>query len=106
MPKKRNARPAQPKRGKGRGYVGSGPYGGGQRLFLSGSMKEARAGTKMRKRMEKAGKRQRGIDRKTYGGLIGNPIQLLFSTKAAALKYAREHGAKKFSIRKLKSGAR
>lgn len=33
-----------------------------------------------------------------------NPKQLLFRTKAAALKYAREHGAKKFSVRKLKRG--
>ena len=30
--------------------------------------------------------------------------QLLFSTRAAAVKYAREHGAKKFSVRKLKRG--
>ncbi len=29
---------------------------------------------------------------------------LLFRTRAAALKYAREHGAKKFSIKKLKRG--
>jgi hypothetical protein len=33
-----------------------------------------------------------------------NPRQLLFRTKASALKYAREHGAKKFSIIKLKAG--
>ena len=32
-----------------------------------------------------------------------NP-QLLFHTRAAALKYAREHGAKNFSVRKLKRG--
>jgi hypothetical protein len=31
-----------------------------------------------------------------------NPKQLLFRTKVAAVKYAREHGAKKFSVRKLK----
>ena len=30
--------------------------------------------------------------------------QLLFSSKAAAVKYAREHGAKKYSVRKLKRG--
>ena len=30
--------------------------------------------------------------------------QLLFRTRAAAVKYAREHGAKKFSVRKLKRG--
>lgn len=30
--------------------------------------------------------------------------QLLFRTRAAALKYARANGAKKFSIRKLKRG--
>lgn len=29
---------------------------------------------------------------------------LLFRTKASALKYAREHGAKRFSIRKVKAG--
>jgi hypothetical protein len=29
---------------------------------------------------------------------------LLFRTRAAALKYAREYGAKKFSIKKLKRG--
>ena len=29
---------------------------------------------------------------------------LLFRTRAAAAKYAREHGAKKFSIKKLKRG--
>jgi hypothetical protein len=29
---------------------------------------------------------------------------LLFRTRAAAQKYAREHGAKKFSIKKLKRG--
>jgi hypothetical protein len=34
----------------------------------------------------------------------GNPRQLLFRTRAAALKYAREHGAKRFSIKKLKRG--
>jgi hypothetical protein len=33
-----------------------------------------------------------------------NPVQLLFRTKASALKYAREHGAKRFSIRKVKAG--
>ena len=33
-----------------------------------------------------------------------NPVQLLFRTKASALKYAREHGAKRFSIRKMKAG--
>ena len=33
-----------------------------------------------------------------------NANQLLFSTRAAALKYAREHGAKNFSVRKLKRG--
>jgi hypothetical protein len=32
-----------------------------------------------------------------------NPT-LLFRTRAAALKYAREHGAKRFSIKKLKRG--
>jgi hypothetical protein len=31
-----------------------------------------------------------------------NPRQLLFRTKKAAVKYARAHGAKKFSVRKLK----
>lgn len=33
-----------------------------------------------------------------------NPRSLVFRTKAAALKYARSHGVKKFSIRKLKRG--
>ncbi len=33
-----------------------------------------------------------------------NPGNLLFRTRAAALKYAREHGAKRFSIRKVKAG--
>ncbi len=33
-----------------------------------------------------------------------NPRRLLFKTRAAALKYAREHGAKQFSIKKLKRG--
>lgn len=33
-----------------------------------------------------------------------NPRSLLFKTRAAALKYARDHGAKRFSIRKLKRG--
>ncbi len=33
-----------------------------------------------------------------------NPKQMLFKTKAAAVKYARNHGAKKFSVRKLKRG--
>ncbi len=38
--------------------------------------------------------------------LVGrNPAgALLFRTRAAALKYAREHGAKRFSIKKLKRG--
>jgi hypothetical protein len=31
-----------------------------------------------------------------------NPRQLLFRTHAAAVKYAREHGARKFSVRKLR----
>jgi hypothetical protein len=31
-----------------------------------------------------------------------NPKQLLFRTKAAAVAYAKAHGAKKFSVRKLK----
>ena len=31
-----------------------------------------------------------------------NPKQLLFKSKAAAIKYAREHGAKRFSVRKLR----
>ena len=34
-----------------------------------------------------------------------NPTgQLLFRTRNAAVKYAREHGAKKYSVRKLKRG--
>lgn len=33
-----------------------------------------------------------------------NPAGLLFKTRSAALKYAREHGAKRFSIKKLKRG--
>jgi hypothetical protein len=33
-----------------------------------------------------------------------NPRPLLFRTRASALKYAREHGAKRFSIRKVKAG--
>jgi hypothetical protein len=33
-----------------------------------------------------------------------NPKQLLFRTKNAARAYAKAHGAKKFSIRKLKKG--
>jgi hypothetical protein len=33
-----------------------------------------------------------------------NPAALLFRTRKAALKYAREHGAKRFSIKKLKRG--
>ena len=37
-----------------------------------------------------------------FGGK--NPVQLLFRSRAAATKYAREHGAKRFSIRKVKAG--
>ena len=33
-----------------------------------------------------------------------NPKQLLFKSKKAAQAYARAHGAKKFSVRKLKRG--
>ena len=33
-----------------------------------------------------------------------NPKQLLFKSKAAAVAYARAHGAKKFSVKKLKRG--
>jgi hypothetical protein len=33
-----------------------------------------------------------------------NPQQLLFKSKAAAVAYAREHGAKRFSVKKLKRG--
>jgi hypothetical protein len=33
-----------------------------------------------------------------------NPKQLLFRSKKAARAYAKAHGAKKFSIRKLKKG--
>jgi hypothetical protein len=33
-----------------------------------------------------------------------NPKQMLFKSKAAAVKYAREHGAKRFSVKKLKKG--
>jgi hypothetical protein len=33
-----------------------------------------------------------------------NPHQLLFRTRAAAAKYAKEHGAKRYSIRKLRRG--
>ncbi len=35
---------------------------------------------------------------------LSNPQSMLFRTRAAALKYAREHGAKRFSIRKVKAG--
>jgi hypothetical protein len=45
------------------------------------------------------GKRSRS--RKTHNR---NPTQLLFRTKKAARAYAKAHGAKKFSIRKLKKG--
>jgi hypothetical protein len=33
-----------------------------------------------------------------------NPKQLLFRTKKAAAAYAKAHGAKRFSVRKLKRG--
>ena len=33
-----------------------------------------------------------------------NPKQLLFRTKKAAAAYAKAHGAKSFSVRKLKRG--
>ncbi len=33
-----------------------------------------------------------------------NPKQMLFRTKKAAQAYAKAHGAKKFSVRKLKRG--
>lgn len=52
--------------------------------------------------------RKKRIDwrRVVYAGAKGraNPRQLLFKSKAAALKYAREHGAKRFSIRNVKAG--
>lgn len=35
---------------------------------------------------------------------VANPTQLLFKTKAAARKYAKDHGAKKYSIKKVKAG--
>jgi hypothetical protein len=38
------------------------------------------------------------------GGGWRNPRQLLFKSKAAAVAYAKSHGAKKFSVRKLKRG--
>jgi hypothetical protein len=33
-----------------------------------------------------------------------NPKQMLFKSKAAAVKYAKAHGAKRFSVKKLKKG--
>jgi hypothetical protein len=54
------------------------------------------------------GRNDRATYRKVKGGWIiqaSNPRgQLLFRTRAAAVKYAREHGAKRFSVRKLKRG--
>ncbi len=42
--------------------------------------------------------------RKRHAKHRKNPKQLLFRTKAAALAYAKAHGTKKFSVRKLKKG--
>jgi hypothetical protein len=40
-----------------------------------------------------------------HGRQYPNPVgQLLFRTRAAAVKYAKEHGAKRYSIRKLRRG--
>jgi hypothetical protein len=51
--------------------------------------------------VQQAGRR---VQQKSQQAHRSNPSQLLFRTRAAALKYAREHGAKKFSIKKLKRG--
>jgi len=54
-------------------------------------------------RLQREASDQRRRDREAMEKRHGyrNPIQLLFPTRAAALKYAREHGAKRFSIRKV-----
>jgi hypothetical protein len=38
------------------------------------------------------------------GGKKKNPSALLFRTRAAAVRYARAHGAKRYSVKKLKRG--
>lgn len=48
---------------------------------------------------KKANKRKRNSKHRAK-----NPKQMLFRTKKAAHAYAKAHGAKKFSVRKLKRG--
>jgi hypothetical protein len=87
-------------------YTGTGPYGGGRRVFIQRSLKQTRARKKQQKRTRKEYERGRSGDiYADTGRLFGvNPVQLLFRTRVAAVKYARSHGAKKFSVRKLKRG--
>jgi hypothetical protein len=82
-------------------------YPGGPRPRWSlGNLKRDAKLKRQQKRLSK--KYERGSKDDIYadtGRLFGkNPVQLLFKTRAAALKYAREHGAKRFSIKKLKRG--
>jgi hypothetical protein len=55
-----------------------------------------------------AGKRSRGRGtHKAYRAgrdAARNPRQLLFKSRAAAVKYAKAHGAKRFSVKKLERG--
>ena len=53
-------------------------------------------------RMQKKAGSSRGNPRKKRN--CRNPKQLLFKSRAAAVAYAKSHGAKKFSVRKLKRG--
>jgi hypothetical protein len=57
----------------------------------------------MAKKAKKRNARRSKLYRK-FWGIKQNPTQLLFRTKAAARAYAKAHGAKKFSVRKLKKG--
>ncbi len=86
--------------------------GGGEKLKMAkSSMYLAKYGPKQSRTRSKSGHTKKYHGKKLYGKgaypytkLARNPDQLLFRTRAAALKYAREHGAKRFSIKKLKRG--
>jgi hypothetical protein len=93
--RQRNAGPRSKRKSKKTGLGGVGGFFDDPRF--SAHIREGVAGFKAKSEATKAARRER----KLRGH---NPTQLLFRTRAAALKYAREHGAKRFSIKKLKRG--
>ncbi len=75
--------------------------------YVGKASRKAQTAKRKAAKLNKAGKNpmaKKRTERNCKKRSSKNPKQLLFRTKSAARAYAKAHGVKKFSVRKLKRG--